>query len=53
VRQANVPPPVLTHLAQDGELILVQTSDRGRRTNVGHLLGGDACALAAAASTDS
>ena len=46
------PSPVLAHVAQDGEFILAQTSDRGLRTNVGHLLGGAAPPLVAAVFSD-
>src|SRR5205085_8776562 len=45
-------PPVLTHVAQDDELLLAQTSDPGLRTNVRYLLGGAAFSLAAAVSSD-
>jgi hypothetical protein len=46
------PSPVLAHVAQDGELLLTQTSDRGLRTNVGNLLGGAASPLIAAVVSD-
>jgi hypothetical protein len=51
--RAQRPPPALTYLAQGRELLFVQASNRGLRANVGQLFGGDACALAAAVSTDS
>jgi hypothetical protein len=39
-------------VAQDGELLLAQPSDRGFRTNVGHLLGGAASPPVAAVVSD-
>jgi hypothetical protein len=45
--------PVAADLAQDGELLLVEPGDRGRRTDVGRTVGGDAFALAGALFTTS
>jgi hypothetical protein len=47
------PPPVASHPAQDRKLLLVQAGDRGPRTDVGHLLGGDPLARAVAVSAGS
>jgi hypothetical protein len=43
---------VLARVAPDGELLLVQTRDRGLRANVGHLLRGDSFPLVAAVFSD-
>jgi hypothetical protein len=51
--RAKHPTPVVAHLAQDDELLLVEAGDRGPRANVGQRLGERPLALTAAGLSDS